>query len=77
MERWWYSDNKNNGKDKVPKFKRSPIKKCEVIKNWKFTVLTNFELHKFERIALTGSVDELGDWDPDRAVLLSEDNSGE
>lgn len=74
MQRWWYSDDKFNGGDKVQKSRKSPTKKSELTKKWKFSVYVNQELNMYEKIALTGSCDELGNWDSDQSVLLSQEN---
>lgn len=42
----------------------------------KFQVLCQYELSQNEKIAVTGSCEELGNWDPDHAVLLCQE-SGE
>lgn len=73
MERWWYTDDKNNGKDKIQKSRKSPSKRSEGVKKWKFSVFTNLDLNLYEKIAVTGSCDELGNWDPDQSVLLTMD----
>lgn len=70
MQRWWYSDDKNTG-DKIPKYKKSPSKRSEGLKKWKFAVIVNSELNQHEKVALTGSCDELGSWDPDHSIILS------
>lgn len=71
MQRWWYSDDKANCKDNIPKSKRSPSKKSELLKNWKFSVLANVDLNLHDRIALTGGCDELGNWEVDNCILLN------
>jgi hypothetical protein len=77
MERWWYSDNGSNGKDRIPKSKKSPSKRSDGLKKWKFSVLVNIELNLYEKIAVTGSCDELGNWDPDLCILLNKEEHGE
>ena len=76
MQRWWYSDDKANCKDNIPKSKRSPSKKSELLKNWKFSVLANVDLNLHDRIAVTGDCDELGNWEVDNCILLNH-NEGE
>lgn len=73
MQRWWYSDYVNGG-DKVQKSRKSPTKRSELTKKWKFSVYVNHDLNLYEKIALTGNCDELGNWDSDQAVLLSQEN---
>lgn len=70
MQRWWYSDNGQNGKDKIPKSKKSPSKRLDGLRKWKFQVVCQFQLKANEKIAVTGNCDELGKWDPDQAVFL-------
>lgn len=76
QSRWWYADeNKNHGKDKIEKSKKSPSKRNGGIRKWKFCVMVNYDLNQYEKIAVTGSCDELGAWDCDSCVLL-ERNEG-
>lgn len=74
MQRWWYSDDKNNGRDKVPKSKKSPMKRSDGIRKWKFCVIANCSLNKYEKIAVTGSSEQLGEWDPDQSILLNKED---
>lgn len=74
MQRWWYSDDKFNSGDKVQKSRKSPTKKSELTKKWKFSVFVNQDLNLYEKIALTGNCDELGNWDSDQSVLLTQEN---
>lgn len=75
MQRWWYSDDKNNGRDKIPKSKKSPTKRSDGIRKWKFCVLcSDCNINKYEKIAVTGSCEQLGEWDPDLAVLLEKED---
>lgn len=73
MDRWWYSEDKKNDKDKIQKSKKSPSKGSEEqqSKKWKFQVVINdLALNATERIAITGNCYELGNWDPDNCILL-------
>ena len=74
MQRWWYTDDQKNGRDKVPKSKRSPIKQINSIKKWKFSVVVTCDLNNYEKLAVTGSCEQLGEWDPDQAVLLEKED---
>lgn len=74
MQRWWYSDDKFNEGDKVQKSRKSSAKRTELTKKWKFSVYVNQDLNLHEKIALTGSCEELGNWDSDQSVLLSQEN---
>jgi hypothetical protein len=70
MQRWWYTDDSKNGRDKTPKSKKSPTKQIDGIRMWKFSVVVTSELNKNEKIAVVGSCEQLGEWDPDHSVLL-------
>jgi hypothetical protein len=70
MQRWWCSDDNKNGRDKVPKSKRSPSKLSTGIKKWKFSVVITSDLNNYEKIAVVGNCEQLGEWDPDHSVLL-------
>lgn len=74
MQRWWYSDDKNNGRDKLPKSKKSPIKRNDGIRKWKFCVFATCDMNKCEKVAVTGSCEQLGEWDPDQSVLLNKED---
>lgn len=72
MQRWWYSDGKSDGSDKIHKLKKSPSKKSDGIKKWKFSVMTaNLDFNLYEKVAITGSCDELGGWDSSQSILLN------
>jgi hypothetical protein len=75
MLRWWYDDGQN-GRDRIPKSKKSSSKRLDGLQKWKFQVLCQYETNQNEKIAVTGSCEELGNWDPDHAVLLCQE-SGE
>ncbi|XP_070501994.1 glycerophosphocholine phosphodiesterase GPCPD1-like [Chironomus tepperi] len=76
MQRWWYSDDKSNVKDKVQREKKRNGRQEESnFKEWTFKVFVNTDLNLHEKVAVTGSCDELGNWDPDHCVLLSDDGS--
>lgn len=74
MQRWWYTDNGENGKDKIQKSKKSPTKRLDGLRKWTFQVMRRQHLKGNEKIAVTGNCDELGNWDPDQAVFLSQEN---
>lgn len=74
MQRWWYSDDKNNGRDKLPKSKKSPMKRNDGIRKWKFCVVATCDLNKYEKLAVTGSCEQLGEWEPDQSVLLNKED---
>lgn len=74
MQRWWYSDDGQNGKDKIPKCKKSPSKRLDGLRKWRFQVMCQFQLRANEKIAVTGNCDELGKWDPDQAIFLYQEN---
>lgn len=73
MQRWWYSEEKNSGTDKIPKFKKSPTKRTENLKTWKFNVIVNLDINSHEKVAMIGSCHELGNWDCDHAILLNQE----
>lgn len=74
MQRWWYSDGKNDDNDKTYKHKKSSSKRIEGMKKWKFSVIvSSVDLNLYEKVALTGSCDELGNWDNNSSVLLNKD----
>jgi hypothetical protein len=73
MQRWWYDDGQN-GTDRIPKSKRSPSKRLDGLMKWKFQVICHFETKQNEKIAVTGSCDELGNWNPDHAVQLCQES---
>lgn len=74
MQRWWYSDEKSDGFDKIHKLKKSPNKKSEGVKKWNFSVMTaNLDFNLYEKVAITGSCEELGNWDSSQSILLNRD----
>lgn len=73
MQRWWYSDGKNDDIDKTYKHKKSSSKRIEGMKKWKFSVLVHVDLNLYENVALTGSCDELGAWDNNSSILLNKE----
>lgn len=73
MQRWWYSDDKNNDGDKIFKLRKSPNKRIEGSKKWKFSVVVNFDLNPSDHVALTGSCEELGNWDISGVLLNKEE----
>ena len=75
MQRWWYnSESKNDGFEKIHKLKKSPSKKSDGVRKWKFSVMTaNLDFNLYEKIAVTGSCDELGSWDSSQSILLNRD----
>lgn len=73
MQRWWYSDGKNDENDKTHKHKKLSSKRIEGLKKWKFSVIVHVDLNLNEKVALTGSCDELGNWDNNSSVLLNKE----
>lgn len=55
MQRWWFTEDKHGGSDKIPKFKKSPSKRSEQSKTWKFSVIVNVDMNPNEKLALTGA----------------------
>lgn len=47
------------------------------IRNWTFNVVVNQELMPNEAIAITGSCETLGKWNPGHSVLLDRGEEGE
>lgn len=74
QKRWWYSDDKHNESDKVHKSRKAFGKKSEKTRKYKFMVMVNFDLNPYEKVAVTGGCDELGNWDNDLALLLDQEN---
>lgn len=73
MQRWWFLDD-NKAKDgrNGSTFARS-LEKTKIDENkWQFVVLVNCDLNNYEKLAITGNCEELGNWDPNKAVLLSQ-----
>lgn len=73
MQRWWFSDEKNNDGDKIFKLRKSVNKRIEGSKKWKFSVVVNFDLNPCDHVALTGNCEELGNWDISGVLLNKEE----
>jgi Starch binding domain len=74
MQRWWYTQEKDQNNGKVSKSKKTPSRCSDAIKRWKFTVVVNQDLNIYEKVAVVGSCDELGNWDSDHSIILTREN---
>ena len=70
MQRWWISEDKSRPSHIESKSKKSSTRKEVGDKKWNFSVLVNVDLISYEKIAMAGDSEALGNWDPDNCVIL-------
>ncbi|KAG5675667.1 hypothetical protein PVAND_005554 [Polypedilum vanderplanki] len=81
MQRWWFTDDKtkegkNNRTEQRPKKTNDQQRNGFNIRECKFSVFVNKDLNSNEKVAITGNIDELGNWDPNYCVFLSQTTDG-
>lgn len=73
MQRWWFLEEKNDsaksGSSTTVVKKAKPLK-VPGDRRHKFRVLVTYELLKDETIAITGSCDALGNWEPEHCAHM-------
>lgn len=77
MLRWWFLEDKKNRDAKNDiKFRKVPESSKLDENKWEFSVLVNIDLNAYEKLGITGNCEELGNWNPEKAVLMNqqEDN---
>lgn len=70
MQRWWFSDDKGT----PPTPSRSPTKLKKHTsgdRKWVFQVLVTKQLHKEEKLGVTGDCDTLGNWESNEVLILN------
>ncbi|XP_058058575.1 glycerophosphocholine phosphodiesterase GPCPD1 [Anopheles bellator] len=80
MQRWWFLEENGDAKDVSAKQessgKKSKPPKPSGDRRHTFRVLVTCELLKDETVAVTGSCEALGNWDPEQCVQLHPENDG-
>uniref|UniRef100_A0A453Z005 Glycerophosphocholine phosphodiesterase n=1 Tax=Anopheles gambiae TaxID=7165 RepID=A0A453Z005_ANOGA len=84
MQRWWFLEENAEGKDPSSSTTASQKSEASVKKPkqsttagdrpYTFRVLVTYDLLKDETVAITGSCDALGNWDPEQCVQLRPEN---
>lgn len=74
MQRWWFLEENGDAKGSSDK-QESSAKKTKPPKpagdrRHTFRVLVTYDLLKDETVAITGSCEALGNWDPEQCVQL-------
>uniref|UniRef100_A0A182K782 CBM20 domain-containing protein n=1 Tax=Anopheles christyi TaxID=43041 RepID=A0A182K782_9DIPT len=78
MQRWWFLEENAEGKDPSSSASQksdASVKKPKQSKTagerpYTFRLLVTYDLLKDETVAITGSCDALGNWDPEQCVQL-------
>ncbi|XP_052866164.1 glycerophosphocholine phosphodiesterase GPCPD1 [Anopheles cruzii] len=80
MQRWWFLEENGDAKDVSAKLESSGKKakppKPSGDRRHTFRVLVTCELLKDETVAVTGSCESLGNWDPEQCVQMHPENDG-
>ncbi|ETN60939.1 hypothetical protein AND_007424 [Anopheles darlingi] len=80
MQRWWFLEENGDAKGSSDK-QESSVKKSKPPKpvgdrRHTFRVLVTYDLLKDETVAITGSCEALGNWDPEQCVQLHREPEG-